>query len=188
MSLICRSRCRLQVPYALLENKAVYGQVLAGLRLQCPSGCPLAIYKLMEQCWTTEAADRLSFHHLHAQLSQLQKYDLDPPATALPQVAVTIGGQVVTSNADGTDMKGEVRREIVDKIGSDSVAAGSSLLAGPAVVVEMHHHSQSRIAGPRLSASPQPTSVRILNSVMRSNLAWHSLHIPLRFDLSPIPL
>ena len=47
-------------PYYEVANKHVVSAVVAGHRLQCPSGCPNELYEIMAKCWATVPTDRIS--------------------------------------------------------------------------------------------------------------------------------
>ena len=47
-------------PYYEVTNKHVRSTILAGLRLQCPTGCPYELYAIMEKCWAKEPTERIS--------------------------------------------------------------------------------------------------------------------------------
>uniref|UniRef100_A0A8C4QCB3 Tyrosine-protein kinase receptor n=1 Tax=Eptatretus burgeri TaxID=7764 RepID=A0A8C4QCB3_EPTBU len=60
-----------QQPYPARTNIEVLKFVVADGRLECPSNCPDAIYKLMASCWRTGADERPSFSFLLEELQTL---------------------------------------------------------------------------------------------------------------------
>ncbi len=51
-------------PYPGIELSQVYELLESGYRMQCPEGCPDAIYELMKQCWEWDVQDRPSFKEI----------------------------------------------------------------------------------------------------------------------------
>ncbi|KAJ8738075.1 hypothetical protein PYW08_000670 [Mythimna loreyi] len=45
--------------------------VVAGYRMECPPGCPAAVYELMRGCWQWNAADRPTFRDIHHALEHM---------------------------------------------------------------------------------------------------------------------
>lgn len=42
-----------------------------GYRMECPPGCPTAVYELMRGCWQWAAGDRPSFREIHHALEHM---------------------------------------------------------------------------------------------------------------------
>jgi hypothetical protein len=80
------------VPYAPLSNKAVYSQVLDGLRLQCPERCPMQLYFLMKQCWVADRDARIPLRELHSQLRDCNSQGVEAPPDLLFQSSLFGGG------------------------------------------------------------------------------------------------
>lgn len=45
-------------PYPGVELNSVYGLLERGFRMDAPSGCPTAVYRLMLQCWHWSPSNR----------------------------------------------------------------------------------------------------------------------------------
>jgi len=62
-----------KLPYAELgdEEEQVAKSVNSGYRLQCPSGCPVEIYQLMELCWAVDLIKRPTMFDLGNKLADL---------------------------------------------------------------------------------------------------------------------
>ncbi|KAG6446982.1 hypothetical protein O3G_MSEX004683 [Manduca sexta] len=43
----------------------------AGYRMECPPGCPAAVYELMRGCWQWNASDRPTFRDIHHALEHM---------------------------------------------------------------------------------------------------------------------
>lgn len=44
-----------------------------GLRLECPTDCPLAIYQTMHMCWRADSHQRPSFSELKAHIEETRE-------------------------------------------------------------------------------------------------------------------
>ena len=58
-------------PYPGVELSQVYELLETGYRMQCPEGCPDAIYDLMRQCWEWASENRPSFKDISDQLNSM---------------------------------------------------------------------------------------------------------------------
>ena len=58
-------------PYYEVANKHVRSTILAGIRLQCPIGCPHELYAIMEKCWGKEPTERISAAQAEEELSSI---------------------------------------------------------------------------------------------------------------------
>ena len=58
-------------PYPGVELSQVYELLETGYRMQCPEGCPPAIYDLMRQCWEWASENRPSFKDISDQLNSM---------------------------------------------------------------------------------------------------------------------
>ena len=58
-------------PYPGVELSQVYELLESGYRMQCPEGCPPAIYDLMRECWEWETEKRPSFDNISTSLNSM---------------------------------------------------------------------------------------------------------------------
>ncbi|CAJ0583363.1 unnamed protein product, partial [Mesorhabditis spiculigera] len=58
-------------PYPGVELSNVYSLLEKGFRMDCPDGCPQAVYRLMLQCWNWSPSDRPRFRNIHDSLLNL---------------------------------------------------------------------------------------------------------------------
>lgn len=45
--------------------------IAQGYRMECPPGCPAAVYELMRGCWQWNPADRPTFQQIHHDLEHM---------------------------------------------------------------------------------------------------------------------
>jgi len=57
-----------RIPYPGMTNAEVLHQVEHGYRMQCPQGCPPALYDIMLECWHKDPVKRPTFETLQWQL------------------------------------------------------------------------------------------------------------------------
>ena len=62
-------------PYPGIELAQVYELLETGYRMQCPEGCPDAIYDLMRQCWAWDITDRPTFQDISDKLNSMSNID-----------------------------------------------------------------------------------------------------------------
>ncbi|XP_057203271.1 tyrosine-protein kinase CSK [Triplophysa rosa] len=65
-----------RVPYPRIPLKEVVPRVEKGYKMDPPDGCPAAVYDLMKQCWTLDAAGRPSFLMLREKLQHIRAKEL----------------------------------------------------------------------------------------------------------------
>uniref|UniRef100_A0A8C1AF56 Tyrosine-protein kinase n=1 Tax=Cyprinus carpio carpio TaxID=630221 RepID=A0A8C1AF56_CYPCA len=65
-----------RVPYPRIPLKEVVPRVEKGYKMEAPDGCPAAVYDLMKQCWTLDAAGRPSFRLLREKLQHIRAKEL----------------------------------------------------------------------------------------------------------------
>uniref|UniRef100_A0A8C2BX72 Tyrosine-protein kinase n=1 Tax=Cyprinus carpio TaxID=7962 RepID=A0A8C2BX72_CYPCA len=65
-----------RVPYPRIPLKEVVPRVEKGYKMEAPDGCPVAVYDLMKQCWTLDAAGRPSFRLLREKLQHIRAKEL----------------------------------------------------------------------------------------------------------------
>ncbi|XP_063632988.1 tyrosine-protein kinase Abl isoform X1 [Cydia splendana] len=58
-------------PYPGVDLADVYHMLEKGYRMECPPGCPPAVYELMRRCWQWNAPDRPTFHKIHHDLEHM---------------------------------------------------------------------------------------------------------------------
>ncbi|XP_073957451.1 tyrosine-protein kinase Abl [Choristoneura fumiferana] len=58
-------------PYPGVDLADVYHMLEKGYRMECPPGCPSAVYELMRGCWQWNAADRPTFREIHHALEHM---------------------------------------------------------------------------------------------------------------------
>ncbi|XP_052746480.1 tyrosine-protein kinase Abl [Bicyclus anynana] len=58
-------------PYPGVDLADVYHKLEKGYRMECPPGCPAAVYELMRGCWQWSPADRPSFREIHHSLEHM---------------------------------------------------------------------------------------------------------------------
>ena len=58
-------------PYPGVELSQVYELLETGYRMQCPEGCPPAIYTLMRHCWEWDPVNRQSFEEISIALNSM---------------------------------------------------------------------------------------------------------------------
>jgi len=56
-------------PYPGVELSQVYELLETGYRMQCPEGCPPAVYKLMRRCWEWDSEKRPTFKEMSSDLN-----------------------------------------------------------------------------------------------------------------------
>ncbi|KAF7494327.1 Tyrosine-protein kinase Abl [Sarcoptes scabiei] len=61
-------------PYPGIELSEVYHKLENGYRMQCPDGCPIAIYDLMQKCWKWEPSQRPTFDFLYRTLFSMYQF------------------------------------------------------------------------------------------------------------------
>jgi anaplastic lymphoma kinase len=69
------------MPYTGLPNRDVMQLVTGGGRLDAPQGCPIAIYRIMAECWNPTPEDRPTFSNL---LERLNACTQDPDVMNAP--------------------------------------------------------------------------------------------------------
>ena len=58
-----------KTPYSGMTNKEASSKVVSGYRMEQPSGCPDALYCVMQSCWETKPQERPTFKDLESQLT-----------------------------------------------------------------------------------------------------------------------
>ncbi|XP_049884908.1 tyrosine-protein kinase Abl [Pectinophora gossypiella] len=58
-------------PYPGVDLADVYHMLEKGYRMECPPGCPGAVYELMRGCWQWSPADRPTFREIHHALEHM---------------------------------------------------------------------------------------------------------------------
>ncbi|KAJ0183942.1 hypothetical protein K1T71_000365 [Dendrolimus kikuchii] len=58
-------------PYPGVDLADVYHMLEKGTRMECPPGCPAAVYELMRGCWQWAPQDRPTFHEIHHALEHM---------------------------------------------------------------------------------------------------------------------
>ncbi|XP_060809474.1 tyrosine-protein kinase Abl isoform X2 [Amyelois transitella] len=58
-------------PYPGVDLADVYHMLEKGYRMECPPGCPAAVYELMRGCWQWAPQDRPSFRDIHHALEHM---------------------------------------------------------------------------------------------------------------------
>ncbi|XP_047040465.1 tyrosine-protein kinase Abl isoform X2 [Helicoverpa zea] len=58
-------------PYPGVDLADVYHMLEKGYRMECPPGCPAAVYELMRGCWQWSPGDRPSFRDIHHALEHM---------------------------------------------------------------------------------------------------------------------
>ncbi|XP_035449786.2 tyrosine-protein kinase Abl isoform X2 [Spodoptera frugiperda] len=58
-------------PYPGVDLADVYHMLEKGYRMECPPGCPGAVYELMRGCWQWSPADRPTFRDIHHALEHM---------------------------------------------------------------------------------------------------------------------
>lgn len=58
-------------PYPGVDLADVYHRLEKGYRMECPPGCPAAVYELMRGCWQWNPADRPTFRDIHHALEHM---------------------------------------------------------------------------------------------------------------------
>ncbi|KAL0851706.1 hypothetical protein ABMA28_000031 [Loxostege sticticalis] len=58
-------------PYPGVDLADVYHMLEKGYRMECPPGCPAAVYELMRGCWQWSPSDRPSFREIHHALEHM---------------------------------------------------------------------------------------------------------------------
>ncbi|XP_072930972.1 tyrosine-protein kinase Abl isoform X2 [Epargyreus clarus] len=93
-------------PYPGVDLADVYHMLEKGYRMECPPGCPAAVYELMRGCWQWNAGDRPSFREIHHALEhmfqdnsiteevekQLQEGVCSTPQMSLKKAGAVCGG------------------------------------------------------------------------------------------------
>lgn len=69
-------------PYPGVELSQVYKLLETGYRMQCPEGCPPAVYDLMRHCWEWEPANRPTFNEVSTTLNSMS--DINEGKCAFP--------------------------------------------------------------------------------------------------------
>ncbi|GFR47760.1 hypothetical protein Agub_g9525 [Astrephomene gubernaculifera] len=77
-------------PYASLSNRQILPALRSGYRLDRPRGCPLELWELVQQCWSTEPRVRPRFSDIAATLrSWREAYVSSKAAAAAPATGPT---------------------------------------------------------------------------------------------------
>lgn len=76
-------------PYPGIELAQVYELLETGYRMQCPEGCPPAIYELMRQCWCWDVQDRPSFKDVSNMLNSMSDINEGKDST-YPNLTLTL--------------------------------------------------------------------------------------------------
>ncbi|XP_034839476.1 tyrosine-protein kinase Abl isoform X1 [Maniola hyperantus] len=58
-------------PYPGVDLADVYHKLEKGYRMECPPGCPAAVYELMRGCWQWSPTERPSFREIHHALEHM---------------------------------------------------------------------------------------------------------------------
>ncbi len=58
-------------PYPGVELSQVYDLLETGYRMQCPEGCPPAVYDMMRHCWEWDSANRPTFTEVSTTLNSM---------------------------------------------------------------------------------------------------------------------
>ncbi|KAG7313135.1 hypothetical protein JYU34_000224 [Plutella xylostella] len=84
-------------PYPGVDLADVYHMLEKGYRMECPPGCPPAVYELMRGCWQWHAHDRPTFRDIHHALEhmfpdhsiteEVEKQLLETGSTGTPQLS-----------------------------------------------------------------------------------------------------
>lgn len=57
-----------KTPYSGMTNKEASSRVVQGYRMDQPTGCPNALYRIMQNCWKTQPHERPTFKEMKSQL------------------------------------------------------------------------------------------------------------------------
>ncbi|CAG9558686.1 unnamed protein product [Danaus chrysippus] len=88
-------------PYPGVDLADVYHMLEKGYRMECPPGCPAAVYELMRGCWQWSPSDRPSFREIHHALEHMfqdnsiteeVEKQLQEGVCATPQMSLKKGG------------------------------------------------------------------------------------------------
>lgn len=59
--------------YGDVADKELLDILERGVRLECPTDCPLAIYQIMHMCWRADSHQRPSFNELKAHIEDARE-------------------------------------------------------------------------------------------------------------------
>ncbi|XP_045489905.1 tyrosine-protein kinase Abl isoform X4 [Pieris rapae] len=108
-------------PYPGVDLADVYHMLEKGYRMECPPGCPAAVYELMRGCWQWNASDRPSFREIHHALEHMfqdnsiteeVEKQLQEGCTGTPQMSLKKAGSIgaQTSGDRGVQMRRPTNR------------------------------------------------------------------------------
>ncbi|XP_028168240.1 tyrosine-protein kinase Abl-like, partial [Ostrinia furnacalis] len=86
-------------PYPGVDLADVYHMLEKGYRMECPPGCPPAVYDLMHGCWQWNPSDRPTFHEIHHALEHMfQDNSITEEVEKQLQVGGAAGGNAQMSS------------------------------------------------------------------------------------------
>ncbi|XP_041987041.1 tyrosine-protein kinase Abl isoform X2 [Aricia agestis] len=108
-------------PYPGVDLADVYHRLEKGYRMECPPGCPAAVYELMRGCWQWNPADRPTFREIHHELEhmfqdnsiteEVEKQLLEGVCSGTPQMSLKKSNIAGSSNVDrGVQMRRPTNR------------------------------------------------------------------------------
>lgn len=90
-----------KVPYAhLTPLQAAVGVVQKGLRPDVPPGCPLDLYKLLEECWHGDPQMRPNFSTVTQRMQQMYKTLSNGQPVDLSELTMTAAQQAEKAKAE----------------------------------------------------------------------------------------
>jgi serine/threonine protein kinase len=120
------------IPFGLTPNRDVAIQVISGKKLARSIGCPLAVYRLMMQCWANRPTDRPAFMLASTELHRIYRTaDLDTSNAVDPTV----------EQREAEDSQTYLELSTTGSVPTDE-EEGSAIYALPGVVVTFDDEGQ----------------------------------------------
>ncbi|XP_045509714.1 tyrosine-protein kinase Abl isoform X1 [Colias croceus] len=106
-------------PYPGVDLADVYHMLEKGYRMECPPGCPAAVYELMRGCWQWNASDRPTFREIHHALEHMfqdnsiteeVEKQLQEGCTGTPQMSLKKAASIGGATERGVQMRRPTNR------------------------------------------------------------------------------
>ncbi|XP_050683432.1 tyrosine-protein kinase Abl isoform X2 [Leptidea sinapis] len=106
-------------PYPGVDLADVYHMLEKGYRMECPPGCPAAVYDLMRGCWQWNASERPSFREIHHALEHMfqdnsiteeVEKQLQEGVSGTPQMSLKKASNLASAGDRGVQMRRPTNR------------------------------------------------------------------------------
>ncbi|CAH0577698.1 unnamed protein product [Chrysodeixis includens] len=137
-------------PYPGVDLADVYHMLEKGYRMECPPGCPGAVYELMRGCWQWSPADRPTFRDIHHALEHMFQ---DNSITEEVEKQLQEGG----SSCPGGTPQMSLKKGGAGGGASAGAGAGGGASSGDARAVQLRRPTNRR--GKQAPTPPKRTSL-----------------------------